>query len=51
MMSVFLSSIESGLAAGDAAARAGREIGATLGFRIYLLLTMGRDIAEYASEL
>lgn len=40
-----------GLAGGQAAADAGREIGATLGFRIYLLLTMGRDIAAYAAEL
>ncbi len=40
-----------GLKEGQDAANAGKEVGQALGFRIYLLLTMGRDVANYASGL
>jgi hypothetical protein len=36
---------------GRAAADARREIGSTFGINVYLILTMGRDIAAYASKL
>ena len=40
-----------GVKEGRDAADAGRQIGASLGFRLYLLLSMGRDIADYSSQL
>jgi hypothetical protein len=39
-----------GVADGRAAADAGAEVGNALGTRIYLLLTMGADIAKFASQ-
>jgi hypothetical protein len=40
-----------GVNEGREAANRGREIGSSLGFRMYLMLTMGSDIAKYASQL
>lgn len=40
-----------GVQEGQAAADAGRQIGAAFGFRLYLYLTMGSDIAAYASKV
>lgn len=37
--------------AGEAASDAGQEIGGAFGFRVYLLLTMGSEIAEYGAKL
>jgi len=37
--------------AGEAASDAGQEIGGAFGFRMYLLLTMGSEIAEYGAKL
>ena len=39
-----------GVSEGQAAADAGAEIGNALGTRVYLLLTMGHDIARFASK-
>lgn len=39
-----------GVSEGQAAADAGAEIGSALGTRVYLLLTMGHDIARFASQ-
>jgi len=39
-----------GVSEGRDAADAGAEVGKALGTRLYLLLAMGRDIAEYASK-
>jgi len=36
---------------GQEAGQAGREVGESMGLRLYLLLSNGRDIAEYASKL
>lgn len=40
-----------GVKEGRDAAKAGAEIGSIFGFRLYLLLVMGRDIAGHASKL
>lgn len=40
-----------GVQQGRDVANAGRRIGGAFGFRLYLMLTMGRDIAEYGSKL
>lgn len=40
-----------GVQQGKDVANAGRRIGGAFGFRLYLMLTMGRDIAEYGSKL
>ena len=39
-----------GVQEGQAAADAGGRIGAAFGFRMYLMLTMGREIAAYAAQ-
>jgi hypothetical protein len=39
-----------GVEQGRAAADAGRRIGAAFGFRLYLMMTMGGDIAAYAAK-
>jgi hypothetical protein len=40
-----------GLKEGQDAANAGKQIGQSLGLRIYILLTTGREIAKYSSGL
>ena len=40
-----------GYSAGQGAAQGGAEIGGVLGTRIFLLLAMGRDIADYAAQV
>ncbi len=39
-----------GVEEGQAAADAGRRIGAAFGFRLYLMMTMGKEIAAYAAK-
>lgn len=39
-----------GIKEGKEASAAGKRIGAAFGFRLYLMLTMGREIAEFASK-
>jgi hypothetical protein len=40
-----------GLNEGQDAANAGKEVGQSLGLRVYMMLTVGRDVAHYASGL
>ena len=40
-----------GLKEGQDAANAGKQVGQSLGLRLYVLLTTGRDVAKYASGL
>ena len=39
-----------GVQEGQAAADAGRRVGSAFGFRLYLMMTMGKDIAAYAAK-
>jgi hypothetical protein len=43
--------VQGALEQGQGARRAGQRIGGALGFRLYLMLSMGRDIAAFASKL